>query len=104
VISHHRAALACVAIVLLTGLAAAWLRLTSIDDLWTTPYGNLLFRKTIFVMGVLLFGLYHWLFVALPQWSDKTGLRFTRSAAFELMAGAIVVAFTALLIATALPT
>lgn len=104
VISHHRAALACVAIVLLTGLVAAWLRLTSIDDLWTTPYGNLLFRKTIFVGGVLLFGLYHWLFVARPQWNQKTALRFTRSAAFELMAGAIVIAFTALLVATALPT
>ena len=103
VISHHRAALACVAIVLLTGLVAAWLRLTSIDDLWTTPYGDLLFRKTVFVGGVLLFGLYHWLFVARPQWSDKTALRFTRSAAFELMAGAIVVAFTALLVSSALP-
>ena len=103
VISHHRAAVACVAIVLLTGLVAAWLRLASIDDLWTTPYGDLLFRKTIFVLGVLLFGLYHWIFVALPQWSEKTSLRFARSAAFELMAGAIVIAFTALLVSSALP-
>jgi copper transport protein len=101
--AYHRTALLCVALVLITAGVAAWLRLASFDELWTTPYGSMLFRKTIFVLGVLAFGFYHWRYVVRPEWNDDTAFRFKRSATFELLAGAVVVAFTALLVATALP-
>ena len=101
--AYHRTALICVLCVLLSAYAAAYLRLASLDELWTTPYGGMLFRKTIFVLVVIGFGMYHWIFVVARNWNDDTAFRFKRSATFELVAGAVVVAFTALLVATALP-
>jgi putative copper export protein len=89
--------------VLLSAFAAAYLRLASFDELLTTAYGAMLFRKTIFVVVVIGFGVYHWIFVVARNWNDDTAFRFKRSATFELVAGAVVVAFTALLVATALP-
>jgi putative copper export protein len=64
----------------------------------------MLLRKLFFVVVVLVFGLYHWRRVVSVDWADDTRARFRRSAIVELMAGAVVVAFTALLISTALPT
>jgi putative copper export protein len=102
--SYHNAAVECVALVLLSAAVATWLRLPALSDLWTTPYGNMLLRKLFFVVVVLVFGLYHWRRVVTVDWADDTRGRFRRSAIVELMAGAVVVAFTALLISTALPT
>jgi len=101
--AYHRTALICVLCVLLSAFAAAYLRLASFDELWTTAYGEMLFRKTIFVLVVIGFGVYHWIFVVARNWDSDTAFRFKRSATFELVAGAVVVAFTALLVATALP-
>jgi len=102
--SYHNAALESVALVVVSAVVAAWLRLPALSDLWTTPYGNMLLRKLFFVVVVLLFGLYHWRRVVNVEWVDDTRTRFRRSAIVELLAGAVVVAFTALLISTALPT
>jgi len=102
--SYHSAAVESVALVVISAVVAAWLRLHALSDLWTTPYGNMLLRKLFFVVVVLLFGLYHWRRVVNVEWVDDTRTRFRRSAIVELLAGAIVVAFTALLISTALPT
>ena len=102
--SYHNSAIESVALVLISAVVAAWLRLPSLSDLWTTPYGNMLLRKLFFVLVVLLFGLYHWRRVVSVEWTDDTRARFRRSAIVELLAGAVVVAFTALLISTALPT
>jgi copper transport protein len=102
--SYHNSAIECVVLVLVSALVAAWLRLPALSDLWTTPYGNMLLRKIFFVVVVLLFGLYHWRRVVKVDWGDDTRARFRRSAIVELLVGAVVVAFTALLISTALPT
>ena len=102
--SYHNAAVECVALVLISAGIATWLRLPTLSDLWTTPYGNMLLRKLFFVVIVLLFGLYHWRRVVSVEWANDTRARFRRSAIVELLAGAVVVAFTALLISTALPT
>ena len=93
-----------VVLVLVSAAVAAWLRLPALSDLWTTPYGNMLLRKLFFVVVVLFFGLYHWRRVVTVEWTEDTRARFRRSAIVELFAGAVVVAFTALLISTALPT
>ena len=102
--SYHNAAVECVALVVISAAVATTLRLSAVSDLWTTPYGNMLLRKLFFVVVVLIFGLYHWRRVVSVDWADDTRGRFRRSAIVELMAGAVVVAFTALLISTALPT
>jgi copper transport protein len=102
--SYHNSAMESVALVLISAVVAAWLRLPTLADLWTTPYGNMLLRKLFFVVVVLIFGLYHWRRVVSVDWTDQTRARFRRSAIVELIAGAVVVAFTALLISTALPT
>ena len=102
--SYHNSAMEAVALVLISAVVAAWLRLPALADLWRTPYGNMLLRKLFFVGVVLIFGLYHWRRVVSVDWTDETRARFRRSAIVELLAGAVVVAFTALLISTALPT
>ncbi|MDB4876898.1 MAG: hypothetical protein JWM41_3344 [Gemmatimonadetes bacterium] len=101
--SYHRAAIECVAIVLVTGLVASWLRLGAVGDLWTTDYGKILFRKIVLVLGLLAFGLYHQRTAVRPEWDSDTKFRFQRSATAELLLGALVVAATAFLVGTALP-
>lgn len=101
--SYHRSAVECVALVVISGIVAAALRLHAVSELWTTPYGSMLFRKLVFVALVLAIGYYHWRRVVIPDWNDGTRARFTRSATLELIVGAVVVAFTALLVASQLP-
>ena len=101
--AYHTIAMQSVALVVITGVIAAFLRLASPSDLWMVPYGNVLFRKLVFVLGLVGFGWYHWRKVVIPAWDDDTGFRFKRSAAAELLVGVIVLALTAILVATALP-
>ena len=101
--AYHRAATQCVVLVVASGLIAAWLRLGAFSDLWTTEYGSMLFRKLVFVLAVFGFGFYHWRRVVIPEWSSNTGNKFRKTAVIELILGAIVLAFTTLLVSTALP-
>jgi hypothetical protein len=41
--------------------------------------------------------------VVIPEWSSNTGHKFRKTAVIELILGAIVLAFTTLLVSTALP-
>lgn len=102
--SYHRIALLCVSLVVLTGIVAACTRLSSLSELWTTPYGTVLFRKLVFVFVLFGFGWYHWRTVVKPEWGDDTRFRFTRSVVGELLVGGVVLAATAVLVATALAT
>ena len=101
--SYHSTAVDSVAIVVITGLIAAWMRLPALSALWTTPYGSTLFRKIMFVLFALAFGLYHWRRVVIVAWTDDVRRRFQRSAIAELLIGAIIVAFTAVLVSQHLP-
>jgi copper transport protein len=101
--AYHRAAIECVALVLISALVASWLRLSSIGQLRTTSYGGLLFLKIMLVCVVLLVGLYHWRRVVAPEWDADTKFRFQRTVAIELVVAAIVLAVTAALVATPLP-
>jgi putative copper export protein/methionine-rich copper-binding protein CopC len=101
--AYHASALECVALVLLSGIIAAFIRLNAFSQLWTTPYGSMLFRKLVFVAVVLGFGYFHWRRVVTPEWDADTRFRFARSATFELIVAAVVIAFTALLVSTQLP-
>lgn len=101
--AYHGTAVECVTIVVLSAIISAWTRFPTVSAIWTTPYGQMLLRKLIFVAVVLGFGFYHWRKIVLPEWNEDTAFRFKRTAALELLFGAVVVAFTALLISTQLP-
>lgn len=101
--AFHDSAVECVAIVVLSAAVSSWTRFPRLDALWTTPYGQMLLRKLFFVAVVAGFGLYHWRRIVRPAWNDDTRFRFQRTALFELIVGAVVVAFTALLISQPLP-
>jgi methionine-rich copper-binding protein CopC/putative copper export protein len=101
--AYHRAAIECVVLVVITAVVAAWLRLSQVSDLWTTDYGRLLMRKSVLVAFVLAIGAYHWRTVVRPTWTATTEARFWRTAAAEILLGAIIVAVTAMLISTPFP-
>jgi putative copper export protein/methionine-rich copper-binding protein CopC len=101
--AYHGAAIECVALVIISAIVAAWLRLSSIGQLRTTPYGGLLFLKITLACVILLFGAYHWRRVVSREWTADTKFRFQRTAAIELMIGAFVLAVTAVLVSTPLP-
>jgi putative copper export protein/methionine-rich copper-binding protein CopC len=102
--AYHASAVESVAIVAISALAAAWLRLPAVGALWGTTYGRILLIKFSVVVIVLAFGGYHWRSVVSVEWGTDTAGKFRRSAAAELVVGAIVVAITAVLISTPLPT
>lgn len=101
--SYHSSATESVVVVVASAIIAAWLRLPAFSALWTTPYGSTLFRKIVFVIIVLIFGFYHWRKFVRRPWTDDTRVRFRRSAVAELIFGAVVVAFTAILVSQQLP-
>jgi copper transport protein len=101
--SYHTAAVDGVVLVVASGVIAAFLRLPTVSALWTTEYGSWLFRKLIFVLVALAFGLYHWRRVVTPEWTGDTVRRFTRTAFGELVVGLVIVALTSVLISTQLP-
>jgi putative copper export protein/methionine-rich copper-binding protein CopC len=102
--AYHTSAVECVVLVLLSAAIAAWLRLPRLDALWTTTYGQILILKFLAVLVILGFGWYHWRRAVTVDWTGRTSDTFRRSAAAELLVGAIVIAITAVLISTPLPT
>jgi putative copper export protein len=101
--AFHPMALTCAAIVVLTGLAAAWLRLPAFSDLWTSPYGRVLLIKLCLVALVIVMGALNWRRV-LPTLGDEAAARrITRTAGTELTLAALVLAVTAVLVSTSPP-
>ncbi len=96
-------ALGSAAVVVLTGLVSAWLRLGSISALWSTSYGQVLLVKLLFLAGVIGTGFYNWRVVQPALGTDLATARFRRSASSELAIGAIVIVVTAVLVAMPTP-
>ncbi|HVX40944.1 MAG TPA: copper resistance protein CopC [Gemmatimonadaceae bacterium] len=101
--SFHQSAMESVALVLLSAIVSAWLRVGSWGDFAGTLYGRVLFRKIVFAVIVLAIGAYHWRKAVVPDWDEHTARRFRRSAILELLVAAVVLGFTAVLVASALP-
>ena len=93
-------ALACAALVMLTGVAAAWVHLESPGALFGTAYGLMLFRKLVLLAVVLALGAWNWRRVRPTLGDDAAARRIRRSSIGELAVGALVLAATALLAAT----
>jgi copper transport protein len=100
--AYHSSAVESVTIVVASGLVSSWLRLPTLDALWTSDYGSMLFRKLIFVLIVLGLGFYHWRRIVIPAWESNTRGRFLRTATIELVVGAMIIAITSILVG--LPT
>lgn len=96
-------ALASGGVVALTGLFASWLHLESLSALWSSNYGLALVRKLVVLGAVAALGGYNWRVVTprVRATGDLAALR--RSAVAELTLAAILVALTAVLVATPLP-
>lgn len=83
-----------------TGLASAWMQLGGVDALWTTRYGQVLLIKLALVLLVVGAGAYNSYRVRPALGSESGGARIRRTAAIELVIGALVLAVTAVLVAT----
>lgn len=97
-------ALGASGVLLVTGAFAALLRSPSVGRLIHSQYGQMLLVKLAVVCVLALVGLYNWRMVLPMLASDHGAARLKRSARVELLIGAIVVAVTAVLVATPTPT
>ena len=101
--AFHPVALTCAAIVILSGLCAAWLRLPTIQALWSTSYGRVLLVKLAFVAIVVALGAINWRRMLPSLGDDQSAHRITRTAGTELTFAVLVLAVTAVLVSTPPP-
>lgn len=96
-------ALTCGATMVTSGVVVSLLRLHPFSTLWTSSYGRVLILKLGLVGLLFVLGAWNWRRVK-PTLGDDAGVAALRkSARLELMAGAMVLAVTAILVALALP-
>lgn len=96
-------ALACAAVLLVTGAVSAWLQLRDIGLLLNSAYGLALVRKVVAVLVIAALGAYHWR-VAQPSLdSDRSVSRLRTSLALDVMLVVAVLVLTAILTGTAPP-
>jgi copper transport protein len=101
--AFHPVALTCAAIVIVSGVCAAWLRLPAVDALWSTSYGRVLLIKLAFVALVLVMGGINWRRMLPSLGDDQSARRITRTAGTELTLAVLVLAVTAVLVSTSPP-
>jgi putative copper export protein/methionine-rich copper-binding protein CopC len=97
------AALVFATIAGLTGFVAGWIHIGSIGSLFSSAYGKTLLLKLGTLSVVVLTGAYNWLRVRPALGGDESTNRLKRSATVELAAGVLVLAITAVLVATPTP-
>jgi len=97
------AALAFAAVTVVAGVFMSWTHLPSLEALWTSEYGRLLLIKLGLVAGTAGTGAYNWLRVRPALGAQAGARRLRRSAASELAIAALVIAVTAVLVATPMP-
>ncbi|HEX6630629.1 MAG TPA: CopD family protein, partial [Gemmatimonadaceae bacterium] len=96
-------ALACAAVLALSGAVSAWLHLGTLDALVTSRYGRTLLVKLAVVALAAGAGAYNWR-RRRPAVREEGGAeRLRRSASAELLLGVLVLAVTAVLVATPTP-
>lgn len=85
------------------GVFSAWLHVGALSALWTTGYGRTLLLKLAILSVVFATGAYNWLRVRPALGDPAAAGRLRRSAAVELTVTLVVLAVTAVLVATPLP-
>jgi copper transport protein len=101
--AFHPFALTCAAVVVASGLLAAWLRLPTVASLWESSYGKILLLKLAFVALVVVLGAINWRRLLPTLGDDHAARRITRTASVELTIAALVLAVTAVLVSTSPP-
>jgi copper transport protein len=100
-------ALVLASCVVVTGAIAAWMHVGSFALLFNSRYGTVLLIKLVFVVLVIAGGAFNWRRMrgALSRHdTEQTAVgTFRRSAGFELAAGVLVIAVTAVLVAAQPP-
>ena len=96
-------ALACAAGVAITGVVGAWLHVGGLDALATSTYGRTLLLKLGVLSLVVATGAYNWRRVRPTVTEERGALRLQRSAWAELAVAVVVLAVTAVLVATPTP-
>jgi copper transport protein len=86
-----------------TGVVTSWTHLKHLDALWTTPYGQALFRKLVVVACVVALGAWNWRRVGPSLGHHGGAVRIRRSAIAELAVAAVVLLLTAILVSTPSP-
>ena len=93
-------ALASAAIAASTGLFAAWIHVGTLPNLWTTRYGLTLLLK-LGILGIVAgTGLYNWRVVTPRLGTDDATVLLRRSTRVEVVVALLVLAVTAVLVAT----
>ena len=90
-------ALGSATVVVLSGVIASWVHLEHLSDLWTTAYGQMLFRKLIFFAITLAIGAYNFRMVQPQLLKEEGAVRLRRSAAVELSLGVVIILITGFL-------
>jgi copper transport protein len=90
-------------LLVVTGITTAWRHLKYVQALWTTPYGETLDIKLIFVLIVVLLGAWNWRRMRPKLGSEDAGRAIHRSATRELIFAAIVIAITGVLVSLPSP-
>jgi putative copper export protein len=100
-----RCAQAGVALLIASGVIAAWRYAGSVSALVESTWGRLLMAKVLCLVGVLAMGWWNWRVVtpSLGQALAAAPARLRRSIRTELMLGLLLLAITALLVASPLP-
>jgi putative copper export protein/methionine-rich copper-binding protein CopC len=88
-------AVICVAVLIPTGLFAAWLYIPSPADTPDSPYGVVLLVKLALVVGMGALGILHWRTARAP---DRMSPRLSRTLVTEALLGASVLAAVGLLV------
>ena len=86
-----------------SGVITAWLHLGAVNDLWRSAFGQTLLVKLGVLACVAANGAYNWQRVLPSLGQPGSSLRVRRSATSELVLAAVVVAVTAVLVATPTP-
>ena len=92
-----------VALLVASGLVTAWRHLKYLSALWTTPYGYVLLAKLAMVAVVAALGAFNWRRVSPVLGAEGGAARLQRSSRAELIAAAVVLALTALLVSVPSP-
>jgi putative copper export protein/methionine-rich copper-binding protein CopC len=96
-------ALACASLLVITGLLAAWLHLGSVPALWQSRYGQVLLVKLAVIVFLVALGFINWRVMRPALGTDAATRRIRGSAVAELALGTLVLAVTAVLVATSPP-